>query len=474
MLDSKGIFFECLPDDPLLCKDPVVLKTNQKRLRFYEKYGATPIINTKYETPVKKGADNPPYLVVDTLGQERSFKKSEMREIVRAILHRKYADTCNERYVAKVLASITEDPVLFRPSRYVSAPKPESKNRSLPPEQLIALVYNRQHSVHHIQERGYVESPVRVGAMLSALDRTGLFIHVPSRPYADRHITAVHDRKFVNYLKRVCAAIPEKESVYPYVFPIRNNTRPPTDLPMRAGYYCIDTFTPLNKNAYLAARSAVNCALTAADAILGGSRLAYALVRPPGHHAERKVFGGFCYFNSNAIAANHLSRHGRVAILDIDYHHGNGQQDIFYERRDVLTVSIHGHPRFAYPFFTGFAEERGEGDGKGFNLNYPMAEHLTTAKYLETLRRALRKIVAFKPAYLVVALGLDTARGDPTGTWMLDPADFEAAGRMVGGLDTPKLFVQEGGYKTNTIGKNIASFFKGVWKATFDGAEQAG
>ncbi len=136
-------------------------------------------------------------------------------------------------------------------------------------------------------------------------------------------------------------------------------------MPVRAGYYCIDTFTPLNRNAYTAAKGAVDCALTAASQILTGYRISYALVRPPGHHAESKVFGGFCYFNSSAMAANYLSVHGRVAVLDVDYHHGNGTQDIFYQRDDVLTVSIHGHPSFAYPYFSGFSEETGEEKGLG-------------------------------------------------------------------------------------------------------------
>ena len=156
---------------------------------------------------------------------------------------------------------------------------------------------------------------------------------------------------------------------------------------MRAGYYCIDTFTPISRNAYPAARRGVDCALTAARELLAGRRIAYALVRPPGHHAERRSFGGFCYFNNNAIAAQYLTAYGRVAILDIDYHHGNGQQDIFYRRSDVLTVSIHGHPGFAYPYFSGFKEECGEGEGEGFNLNLPLPEAVDGAAYRKALER---------------------------------------------------------------------------------------
>ncbi len=221
-----------------------------------------------------------------------------------------------------------------------------------------------------------MESPVRVKSILSELDKGGMFARITPRSFADRQILAVHDTDFFTYLKRACAAMPEKKSLYPYVFPLRNKTRPPKEPQVLAGYYCMDTFTPINRNAFPAARRAVDCALTAAREILNGRRLAYALVRPPGHHAERRVFGGFCYFNNNAIAAQYLSGYGRVAILDIDYHHGNGQQDIFYRRSDVLTVSIHGHPSFAYPYFSGFEDEKGEGEGEGFNFNLPLPEHI--------------------------------------------------------------------------------------------------
>ena len=237
----------------------------------------------------------------------------------------------------------------------------------------IALVINDRHGIHEVRERGYVEAPVRITTILKEIGGSDLFATVPPRNYPMSHIQAVHDADFVKYLKRVCESVPEGESVYPYVFPIRNAARPPKELAVRAGYYCIDTFTPLNRRAYAAAERAVDCALTAADAVLGGRPIAYALVRPPGHHAERRTFGGFCYLNSTAIAAHYLSAFGKVAILDIDYHHGNGQQDIFYERADVLTISIHGHPRLAYPYFSGFEDERGRGPGEGFNLNFPLA-----------------------------------------------------------------------------------------------------
>jgi acetoin utilization deacetylase AcuC-like enzyme len=331
----------------------------------------------------------------------------------------------------------------------------------------IPLIVNDRHEIHHVHERGYVESPVRIRSIIRSLDQSGLFIRTEPVRHADSEISSVHDTKYIDYFKKVCSKLPEGRSVYPYTFPLRNRSRPPKELLVRAGYYCIDTFTPINKNAYLAARRAVDCALTGADLILDGDMIAYALVRPPGHHAGKDHFGGFCYFNSAAIAGNHLSRHGKVAILDIDYHHGNGTQDIFYDRDDVLTISIHGHPRFAYPYFSGFKEETGEGRGIGLNINHPLPEHLDEKRYREVLRTSLRSIGRFHPSYLVVALGLDTAKGDPTGTWDLVAKDLKENGRMIGALHLPTLVVQEGGYRTRVLGTNARAFFKGLFEGMY-------
>lgn len=216
----------------------------------------------------------------------------------------------------------------------------------MPEDERILLIVNDRHDIHHVRERGYVESPAR----------------------------------------------------------------PPVELAVRAGYYCLDTFTPLSRNAFLAARRATDCALTGAQALTKGRRMAYALVRPPGHHAERGFFGGFCYFNHASVAAHYLSRTGRVALLDLDYHHGNGHQQIFYGRADVLTLSIHGHPRFAYPYSSGFVEERGEGMGQGFNRNYPLEEEVDGPAYRRTLEEALGRVRRFNSVFLVVVLGRNAAR----------------------------------------------------------------
>ena len=184
--------------------------------------------------------------------------------------------------------------------------------------------------------------------------------------------------------------------------------------------------------------------MTAAEQVLEGARLTYALVRPPGHHAERRAFGGFCYLNNAAIAAHYLSRYGRVAVLDIDYHHGNGTQDIFWARADVLTVSIHGHPNFAFPYFSGFRDEQGDGPGRGCNLNLPLPEDADPPTYRRALAVALQRIRRFEPAFLVVSLGFDTAAGDPTGSWHNRPEDFRKIGEAIGTLEPATLVIQEG------------------------------
>ena len=199
--------------------------------------------------------------------------------------------------------------------------------------------------------------------------------------------------------------------------------------------------------------------------IAGGVGLAYALCRPPGHHAERKVFGGFCYFNNAAIAADELSRLGSVALVDLDFHHGNGSQDIFYRRADVLNISIHGHPNYAYPYFSGFGDETGEGEGLGRNFNFPLPEETGPERYFETLQKALKQVRLFQPRFLVVSLGFDTMKGDPTGAFLLTTASMRELGRKLGELNHPTLIVQEGGYNLRNLRRGAVAFFTGFAEA---------
>jgi len=469
LLKVKGLFFECAIDDPTQVKDPVILKQNIARMKFYERYGVYPVINDIYASPITPNDQDLYYLMMDDLGIKKAIKTSMVQKIVRAILERKYGGVIPQAQIDYIVRSFTDKTLRFRTPHYVQ--NPVAITRTHRDKEMIALVVNEGHSIHHVKDRGYVEAPVRLSTILAALDKTQLFKRIEPKRVSVALIKKVHAPVYVDYLRRACAKLPPGKSIYPIIFPLRNLQRLPKDIELQVGYFCLDTFTPLNNNAYLAARGAVDCAVTAANAVLEGTHISYALVRPPGHHAERRTFGGFCYFNSAAIAAHHLSDYGKVAILDIDFHHGNGTQDIFYERSDVLTVSIHGDPRFAYPHFAGFKDEIGSKEGEGFNLNYPLAEDIDAEKYRRTLAAAIKRIHSFNPTYLVVSLGLDTAKSDPTGTWSHTFEDFSKIGQLIGEMKYHTVIVQEGGYRTQTLGTNAKHFFLGLWAGFFGEGE---
>ncbi|WP_372807706.1 histone deacetylase family protein [Pontiella sp.] len=458
-LKVKGLFFECSIDDDRVT-DPATLKNNQMRMRFYERYGALPICNNVYDSPVKPGDQDLYYLMYDALDTAAPLPLGLTRTVVRAILERKYHGIVAKEQVEEVVESFRDDPAVLRAPRYKAKPAPVHQHEKTS----IALVVNDQHAIHHVTDKGYVESPVRLSQILKEINRTGLFEQVEHRKTPAALLRRIHDPEYLAFLRDVCKQLPVDKSIYPSVFPGRNRFRKSSDVEVQIGCFCTDTTTPLNRNAYLAACGAVDCAVTAAEMLLEDYDLSYALVRPPGHHAEWSKFGGFCYFNSTAAAAEYLSDYGHVAVLDIDFHHGNGTQDIFYERADVLTVSIHGDPAYAYPFFSGIAAETGKGEGKGFNVNLPLPEDCSVERYQKTLAKALKRITAFKPDYLIIALGLDTAKRDPTGSWNLVAKDFHKNGMMIGAMDLPILIVQEGGYRTQTLGTNARCFFEGLHK----------
>ena len=381
-------------------------------------------------------------------------------------MRRKYKKTLAEKLTLEIVNSFTDDPVQLRALTYIKQRQPHVYP-SIPRDKKIQLIVTDGHAIHHIKSLDYAEQPVRVSSILEELDKTDLFERLARKHFSDKHILAVHDRRFVNYFKEVAMKIEHENSLIPDVFPIRKNVNQPRNVPSHAGYYCIDIYSPINRNAYLAAREAVDAALTGASAIESGSQFVYALVRPPGHHASYDSFGGYCYLNSTAIAAHYLSHYGRVAILDLDYHHGNGQQDIFYRRDDVLTISIHADPAVEYPYFSGYKEEIGEGAGKGYNLNLPLKRDIDGPTHLDAIRQAIKRLNQFKPDVLVIALGLDTAQNDPSGSWKLLIDDFTNNGQLLGKLRYPTLIVQEGGYDCSVLGKNALAFLSGLWSGYY-------
>jgi acetoin utilization deacetylase AcuC-like enzyme/GNAT superfamily N-acetyltransferase len=465
-LGSSGLYFEVRPDTPELEPDVARRRENRARIRFYERYGARVITGTAYENKRPGRNEGEPYIIFDSLGAPRVPKADEVRGMISALLFRKYGYPRSDEYARSVVESVSEGGIGLQEPRGRSVPtKPPTHHDVYSP---LKVLVTPQHQLHHVRERGYVERPVRVERILQQVRSLAGVEIMDVKEHPEEAITAVHDPDFVRYLRDVCMKLSEGQAVYPYVFPIRHRARKPVDDEVQSGYYCIDTFTPLTHHAYIAARAAVNCALTGAELGRKGEQLAYAICRPPGHHAESAVYGGFCYFNNASIAANVLSAEGKVAVLDIDFHHGNGTQEIFYERSDVLTISIHGDPSYAYPYFAGFADERGEGAGEGFNHNYPLGENVTDDEYLSTLEQALERIESFEPRFLVLSLGLDIAKGDPTGAWAITTDGFERIGGAIAGLGLPMLVVQEGGYDTRVIGRNARSFLSGLQRAVYE------
>jgi acetoin utilization deacetylase AcuC-like enzyme len=230
----------------------------------------------------------------------------------------------------------------------------------------------------------------------------------------------------------------------------------------QAGYHMGDNACSIGAHTWEAAVASAHVATHAAQLVLQGERAAYALCRPPGHHAYADRANGFCYLNNTAIAAQQLrAAHDRVAILDIDVHHGNGTQGIFYRRADVLTISLHGDPRNFTPFFTGYAHERGEGAGLGYNINKPLALGTDIDGYLPALRDACQSIRAFAPGALVVALGLDTHERDPYKGMKITTPGFAQLLAEIAGLGLPTVLVQEGGYLSDDLGPNLASALRG-------------
>jgi acetoin utilization deacetylase AcuC-like enzyme len=241
----------------------------------------------------------------------------------------------------------------------------------------------------------------------------------------------------------------------------------PSAIHAQLGYWSFETMTPILEGTYAAARAAADIALTAADLVLGGERAAYGLCRPPGHHAPRAAYGGYCYFNNAAVSAQMIASTtgSKITVLDVDYHHGNGTQQIFYERDDVQYVSLHSDPNNAYPYFIGHADETGTGRGLGHNVNLPLPRKTSDTAYKAALAQALEHVDAFDPAVIVVSLGVDTHEHDPLGTFKVTSESFATHGRMVAALGRPMVILQEGGYHVPSLGDNVRNWLTGVASA---------
>jgi len=336
----------------------------------------------------------------------------------------------------------------------------------------MQAVYSERHREHypeHFLKSGErlqnPEMPERAERLAQFVEASGRELVAPD-DYGQGPLADVHTPEYLAFLETIHERWRQLEEasaeVIPNVHPNGRHGAYPASPVGQAGYHLADTACPVGAGTWEAARMSANSAVHAAELVLNEADCAYALCRPPGHHAFADMAGGFCYLNNTAIAAQRLlTQSDRVAILDVDLHHGNGTQGIFYRRPDVLTVSLHADPAAFYPFFWGYADERGAGEGLGYNYNLPLPLGTGDDAYLDTLDMALTRIERFAPDMLVVALGLDAYRGDPLAGMAISTDGFARIGETIGRYDLPCVLVQEGGYLTEALGRNLVSFLDG-------------
>ncbi|RDD62970.1 histone deacetylase family protein [Ferruginivarius sediminum] len=337
--------------------------------------------------------------------------------------------------------------------------------------QVVHNPEHRRHDPRHFVVNGRVqpnpEVAARVDALLSAAQEAGHEAMTPP-DYGLGPAAAVHTPEYLQFLEHAAERWQRiegaSEEVVPNIHPQgRWRTGYPASVVGQAGRHMADTACPIGAGTWRALLGNINCTAHAAQLVMDGAPAAYALCRPGGHHAFADMAGGFCYLNDSAMAAQRLRRRfRRVCVLDVDVHHGNGTQAIFYRRRDVLTVSLHADPVRFYPFFWGHADERGEGEGTGCNLNVPLPRGTADADYLAALDRALTRVSAFAPGALVVTLGLDAYEGDQLKGLSLTTEGFAAMAARIGALRLPTVLVQAGGYLSEALGRNLASFLAGL------------
>lgn len=320
-----------------------------------------------------------------------------------------------------------------------------------------------QRELHRGEWIAYSEKPARAEQIAAAIGATSLPADFGMAP-----IAAVHSPDYLGFLTSAWegwqAAGREGDAIG-YTFPVVGRRPLVLDgIDARIGAFSFDAATPITAQTWGAVYASAQCALAAADAVANGAeRQAFALCRPPGHHAGADYMGGYCYLNNAAIAARHAQARGlpRVAVLDVDYHHGNGTQDIFYDDSDVLFVSIHADPATDYPYYWGHPDERGAGEGLGANLNLTLPRGTDWARYAPALDAARAAIVAARSDLLVLSFGADTFAGDPISGFALQREDFTRMAGAIAALDLPTVVVMEGGYAVGDLGGNVAAFLEG-------------
>ena len=340
----------------------------------------------------------------------------------------------------------------------------------------MRTIYSSEHKKHDAKneliEGRFVpvhEMPRRAEIVLERIRQAGLGDVLPPSSFGLDPVLRIHDKGFVEFLKGAWdewAASGRTFDAMGHVWPHPGlGRRLSKSIDGRLGYYSIDAGTPITPGTWDAITASADVALTGQRLVATGERAAFALCRPPGHHAGSDFFGGYCFFNNAAIAAQAFRDQGatRVAILDVDYHHGNGTQQIFYERADVLTQSLHADPDQEFPYFIGYADEIGKGAGEGHHQNYPLPWGTDWKFYREALEVALKRISHHKSEALVISLGLDTFAEDPISRFKLKSEDYLRLGELIAWANLPTLFVMEGGYAVDALGINTVNVLQGFW-----------
>ncbi|MCV2423233.1 histone deacetylase family protein [Paucibacter sp. DJ2R-2] len=339
----------------------------------------------------------------------------------------------------------------------------------------MKTVYNARHAAHaatHEFFRGRLvpafEVPARADYVLAAVQAAQLGALLEPVDHGLAPLERVHAPAYLRFVQGAWAewqALGGEGDAFPAVWPVRSlrSDVVPPSFAARMGLYSMDSGTPLTSGSWEAAYWGAQASLTGLDQVLAGERSAYVLTRPPGHHAGADFFGGYCFVNNAAVAAQAALDAGlqRVAILDVDYHHGNGTQAIFYDRADVFYASLHGDPQTEFPFFLGHADETGAGAGQGFNANFPLPAGASNEAWFTALEAALERLQAYAPELLIVSLGVDTYGGDPISHFKLDRPEFSRLGQRLAAFGARTLFLQEGGYATEAIGHNVVAVLQG-------------
>jgi acetoin utilization deacetylase AcuC-like enzyme len=340
----------------------------------------------------------------------------------------------------------------------------------------MRVVFNSKHAEHAAEFEFFrgekvpaFEKTARADFVLDAVREAKIGVIVSPQSFPDVAITAVHDEHYVDFIRTAheeYVKLGGAGDAFPSVWPIRGmrSDVEPKNFQARMGLYSFDAGTPFTRGTYSAARMGADAALTGVAHLRAGHNAAFVLTRPPGHHAGRDFFGGYCFLNNAAIAAQAFRDQGakRVAILDVDYHHGNGTQEIFYSRSDVFFASIHADPATDYPFFLGHADECGLAEGDGFNLNLPLAQGASPDTWFDALDAAIKRIESFKADVLIVSLGVDTFEGDPISHFKLRTReDYPRLGEAIAAMKLPTLFILEGGYAVKEIGDNVVAVLAG-------------